>query len=944
MRRFLAFAIPLLAVSFALHCSDKGSDPELLTRETSPRIDSLNANAAWPGDTLMIFGIKFGSEQDSSYVSIDDAAISVYVVWSDTLISTVVPLEASTGKVEVIVGDRISNAVSLTVYDESHSSPQIEGLSADTVWQGVSIGVFGEDFGSWTPSSAVYIGSVACQDYHEWEDTLIRPVVPQGATTGQVVVATGNLRSNAINLVVHGVDYIEPSYGRSGEQVSIHGSGFESIAERVYFGDTEATVLAWSDSVVHVIVPAHLQEGLAQVTIGNHEGGTFQVLDDTPPHIQRVSPDFAIRGDTVQINGSDFGAVQGISNLRIGDHGKLVDTILEWTDSTITFIVPDWCVGGEMYVETDTLRSNRVDLTVFLLSKFNPSLGTPGDVINLLGQGFGTHQNQSYVTIGSRIAESLSWSPSRVSVSVPQNAESGDVSIVVRGKKQSLPGFKVVTPFEITEVYPDSGYYRDEITIKGTGFGDVPVSNGVTFAHRYVDRLAGRIHYWSDTMLVAEVPLNAVSGEIIVKMADVSASGGFFKVFGIESVSLLWGPPGYRVTIEGAGFGDTQGNNQVLFEGIPGEIVSWSYDEIVTKLPHEPTEGTMTFVFNGHEILAKTYRVFSIDEVTPERVIWGDEVKVTGRNLDIRSFGDFRDGLKHLSVGGVRTIDFVLTDTLVTGHVPVGAKSGTVFLSNVSRSTNHLPIDVFQVEYVFPAWGVVGDTVEVIGTGFGEFVPSSEVVVGGTTAEVNYWSDTLVGIIVPSGATCDSVYVRTGGLRSNSVRFDLQDFPEIYELLASTNRIHVSFKGLMEFSYRTICSDITFERKDPPWYIDTTSNLMTFVGPGLPLGGTISADGTTLASMYCYKYLEWTWIAPGPDEIEVEVYTLKLSDIQLHSVDWNEAEVVFQIEGPDVEFHTSEIEMYEDWPNGGGGGWQYIDTYWDDTDCPPSITVTFSRE
>lgn len=73
---------------------------------------------------------------------------------------------------------------------------------------------------------------------------------------------------------------------------------------------------------------------------------------------------------------------------------------------------------------------------------------------------------------------------------------------------------------------------------------------------------------------------------------------------------------------------------------------------------------------------------------------------------------------------------------------------------------------------VIPDSGSVGDTIRIVGSGFGSSRGSSVLTIGGVGATgVIQWTDTLIRTPVPSGAVSGVVQVSTGSAQSNAVAF-----------------------------------------------------------------------------------------------------------------------------------------------------------------------------
>ena len=98
-------------------------------------------------------------------------------------------------------------------------------------------------------------------------DTYLTAVVPAGATTGFISVATpgGNLKSNRKFLVVPSILSFDPTSGPVGTPVTITGASFTG-AKRVTFNGVSATFTVDSDTQISTTVPTGAQTGKIQVT------------------------------------------------------------------------------------------------------------------------------------------------------------------------------------------------------------------------------------------------------------------------------------------------------------------------------------------------------------------------------------------------------------------------------------------------------------------------------------------------------------------------------------------------------------------------------------------------------------------------------------------------------------------------------------------------------
>lgn len=176
-----------------------------------------------------------------------------------------------------------------------------------------------------------------------------------------------------------------------------------------------------------------------------------------------------------------------------------------------------------------------------LITAITPPIGSPGDVIVISGNNFGSQRDTSFVEIaGSRITASgyLSWSNTHIHIALPSNVQDGLVIVETDAgtsephffaNKEDIPvvvqtDVRTVRPI-ISSIYPSEAHIGDSITIKGSNFGNSRGASRVFFStERSGESLflcANDVffdyEYWSDTEIRVRVPDGACSGPLFVE-------------------------------------------------------------------------------------------------------------------------------------------------------------------------------------------------------------------------------------------------------------------------------------------------------------------------------------------------------------------------------------------------------------------------------------------
>ncbi len=903
------------------------------------RLHGIDPTCAITGETVSIIGEGFGSSQLDGMVTVGGLSAEI-VSWSNNRIDIENPLEEASGTVLVTVHEVESNPASLLSYCEA---PEIASINPTWGPWATSVDISGIWFRDLQGLSTLKFGEVEA-DVSYWSDTLIRTQVPEDATSGDVTITVDDSTSNGIHFVIFRVQELVPGYAEIGDTIAILGEGFGGTqsASTVTADNVSAEVVAWNNNRIEIVIPDGISSGPIVVTVNNTASDPYYFVVGTgEPNIIQMIPEWGPRGTEVELHGIFFGTTRGSSILRFGSFEVI--NIISWFDTLIVFEVPSNAITGHVFIKKGDIFSNEKVFDVYYLKRISPMIGEPGDLINIVGYGFGSNQFGSQVRIGSQPMQISSWGPTLIKCIIPENVSSDTISIEVNGIVQSVTGFITFGPLQITEVVPDSGCCGDTIAIRGSGFGDVAVPGAVTFDHPCLRWIDGDIVYWSDTLLEATVPGTAIPGDLIVRIGDRAVNAGFFEIFGIRSVTNPWGTPGYWIEIRGGGFGESQGDNMVLFEDVVGTINDWDRRKIVTELPVEVLEGNMRLIFNGVEALSMPFWVMYIEQVTPEWVAYGDEITIRGRHLGGQN--------RNVSIGGIKVMADYFSDTMVIATVPENARSGYIKIIYGPNRTNSLPIDVFHLDEVYPFWCVPGDTVTISGTGFRDYDPeSSRIIIDDIESEILSWSDSVTTAIIPSNASGASVYLTTRGKQSNEEHILVREDPEIFELLALMNYVEVVYGGQMIFAAETECDSVTWKRGNVQWSIDSLSGGYQFITSnpfsGFVCKGLISPDGSMIDSLYCYYYQVDVFPQPGPSEDKwEELSTVSAENIELHEINEEDFIITFRVDGPVVEEHITYIDMFGRWVAGGWywDEWQYIDTDWDNIECPPSITVTFEK-
>ncbi len=303
--------------------------------------------------------------------------------------------------------------------------------------------------------------------------------------------------------------------------------------------------------------------------------------------------------DAVTLYGTNFGIYDsGTDHVYFTGTSDWVEaSITSWNQTQIEVEVPVGAITGPMRVKiSDTAVDSSDDFTVLapVLDSVSPTQDYAENLdITLSGSRFEDTQGTSIVTFnGVEVDTYVAWSDTQIVVKVPTDATTGPIKVKVGANESNGIDFTVLP--HINSLTPNSGQVDDEITIDGTGFG--ATQGTVKF-----NGVSATVVSWGNLQIVAKVP-ETTSGDVLVTSGGNDSNGVAFTVIpNITSFSPSRSWAGEEVTINGTGFGSTQGSSKVYFYNNveAASYVSWSANQIVVTVPTSADTGKITIEVGG---------------------------------------------------------------------------------------------------------------------------------------------------------------------------------------------------------------------------------------------------------------------------------------------------------------------------------------------------------
>lgn len=499
-----------------------------------PWIDYVDPGQAPEGAWVTIWGQQLGTGPDTdSYVEFNGTRVNEYNGWSNDSINVAVPGGATSGDIVVYQNGEVSNGYWFEVLPEG---PYIQNMEP---WQGPTgreVEIYGYGFGADQAAGYVEFNEVQATNYTDWQDGYICVTVPDGATSGDVLVHQDGLTSNGWWFEVNEgpwIDYVDPWSGPEGCLVTVHGYGFgedgPDANTYVEFDKTSATAYDfWSDEEIGVFVPAGAGSGDVVVCHdGNVSNGCWFEVNNGP-YINNMYPASGPVGTVVTLEGYGFGPDPDAAHY-VEFNGTPAAFYDYWDDTRIEVPVPQGASSGDVAVYCDGVYSNwywfEVTGSQPCIDDLDPPNGAAGDLVTIWGSGFGENgpDYNSYVEFNGTEADSYgSWADGQIEVYVPGGATSGDVYVYNDGYCSNGWWFDVGGPAPaISSIEPERATGGVDLFIEGKNFGDGAASEV------YIGKEKAEVESWEDGRIVAEVPRKSVVGYVAVATPNGVAEDEF---------------------------------------------------------------------------------------------------------------------------------------------------------------------------------------------------------------------------------------------------------------------------------------------------------------------------------------------------------------------------------------------------------------------------------
>jgi hypothetical protein len=401
----------------------------------TPQLVSMSPDRGLPGDTVVLTGTNFTGATLVRFGSVP-AATPVQVDSSGTQITTQVPTNALTAKISVTTPTGTTTATTNFVVIRP---PTLTSFTPASGPEGTLVTLSGANIAG---VNQVAFGAANATSITVLSATMVRVVVPPGATTAKIAIAdeVGSGQSAATFTVTPRILTI-PAAGLPGASVTITGTSLTN-ASAVRFGGIAATTFNVDGPMqITATVPSNGVSGKIIVTT---PGGTATSPTDftviRPPTVTSFTPASGQVGTLVTLNGANLGTVTAVTFGNVSVTAPI--TVLSATSIRVT--VPAGALTGRISVTNPaaTAQSATNFTAVPRVTGFSLPSGSDDMVISILGTSL---TGVTAVKFGTVSAAFTFVSDSEISAIVPAAAVTGRVSVTTPGGTATSPSDFVIT-------------------------------------------------------------------------------------------------------------------------------------------------------------------------------------------------------------------------------------------------------------------------------------------------------------------------------------------------------------------------------------------------------------------------------------------------------------------------------------------------------------------
>lgn len=437
--------------------------------------------------------------------------------------------------------------------------------------------------------------------------------------------------------------------GNVGDEVTITGD-YLNLMHAVVFADgvvvPETAFTTHTRYMIKVAIPANAKTGRLQLSDENPDGANYLYSDNTLtvnlPTATSVSPTTVKAGTTVTVNGTNLNQINTIT--LVGAKVDSADIKRADDGKSLTFVLPETATDGEVTLVTLSgvdIPAGSIETVVPTDLSASPNPVKNGAALTITGKDLDLVKTITFPNAGA--ASATAQSASEITVTVPETAQTGDITLTLANGKTVTVAYKLIEP-TVTSFTPSSLMAGNQVVMRGT---DLDLVASITFPTDQKVAAADFAAHSSGAIAVV-VPAAASGSGIVLTLkngATVNVPGLTISPSTDPTLSNVpSGTAGSDVTLEGKNYNNVEsvyfGTTKVtaftsrtstsMTVTIPSSISAGTYDVIMNTTDGKSyTVGKITVIPNEYDVSASGNCVNQGDQskamTFPLKITWGDD-------------------------------------------------------------------------------------------------------------------------------------------------------------------------------------------------------------------------------------------------------------------------------------------------------------------------------
>jgi hypothetical protein len=492
------------------------------------------------------------------------------------------------------------------------------------------------------------------------------------------------------------------------------------------------------------------------------------------PRITSIEPEEGPEGTLVTITGIQFSPNSEMNKVRF--NGKIA-IITESTVNSIKAIVPEDAGTGPVEVVVENKATQGPDFRFLYypaIFTMDPLEGKPGAEVVLTGKYFAQEPDNNLVQFGGRTATVLSTdSTTQLTVYLPADAQSGEVTVTVNGLTGVGPFFTVLPTEQpvhsITGIEPTSGKPGTVVSITGVNFSPITANNLVKFKDAPADIISA-----SPEKLEVYAPEVGISGIVSVTIAGLIANGPVFTyVMDPPVISQYVPDSGYAgdtVQIIGENFSQIPTENLVKFNGKDAKVLESTGRILKVIVPKDAGKGPVSITVAEQTTTGPDFNYLDnspkINDFNPKSGPVGTSVVIQGEN-----FGNDPNQLLVRFNGVEAVVSKVENGNSITTTVPQGATTGPISVTiqeKTATTQQNFTVAVSDppLMIVYPSNLRVRENFTIRGTNFSAEANENILKIGDINLEITYARTDQLEVYVPDGVSSGLLSLTVNGVKA----------------------------------------------------------------------------------------------------------------------------------------------------------------------------------